>query len=93
MFNWKKNKCMKTITVGHCVGHTEYFRDSFEFKKKISNIPIPNNYTIISLDTVSYVNYSSKELIVSNSFHTFVLLSVKHILILLIYYRLQFSSF
>ena len=31
----------------------------FEFKKKISNISIPNNYTIISLDAVSmYTNIS-----------------------------------
>ena len=40
------------------VGHTEYhIKDSFEFKKKISNIHIPNNFTIISLDAVSMYTY------------------------------------
>ena len=40
------------------VGHTEYYiRDSFDLKKKISDIFIPNNYTIISLHAVSmYTN-------------------------------------
>ena len=40
--------------------NTEYhIKDSFEFKKKISIIHIPNNFTIISLDAVSmYTNIS-----------------------------------
>ena len=42
------------------VGHTEYhIKNSFEFKNKISNTYIPNNFTIISLDAVSmYTNIS-----------------------------------
>ena len=42
------------------VGHIEYhIKDSFEFKSKISNTYIPNNFTIISLDAVSmYTNIS-----------------------------------
>ena len=32
------------------VGHTEYYiKDSFEFKKKISNIHIPNNFTTVNI--------------------------------------------
>ena len=42
------------------VVHPEYhIKDSFEFKNKISNTLIPNNFTIISLDSVSmYTNIS-----------------------------------
>ena len=42
------------------VGHTEcHIKDSFEFKKKISNIYIPNNFTLVSRDAVSmYTNIS-----------------------------------
>ena len=50
-YNWSKN-ILRSLQ--KTVGPNEfYIKDSWNFKHKINNLNIPNNFTIISLDIVS----------------------------------------